>query len=65
LAFIGKAVKYFASLNLNCPINYNPADFFIQQLAVMPGKEAQCKEKLKVSTAQVHDSILSFDSVTK
>lgn len=29
-----------------CPANYNPADFFIQLLAIAPGKEIECKERV-------------------
>lgn len=25
-----------------CPVNFNPADFFIQTLAIQPGSEEQC-----------------------
>lgn len=33
-----------------CPMNYNPADHFILTLAIVPGKEADCKSRVKVST---------------
>lgn len=51
VAFTGRsseALEFFNRINLRCPQNYNPADFFIQQLAIMPGKEAECREKVKV-----------------
>lgn len=53
VAYLGKnqdAVGFFSGLGLNCPVNYNPADFFIQELAVVPGRENECKAKLNVST---------------
>lgn len=27
-----------------CPRNYNPADYYVQLLAVIPGKEESCKQ---------------------
>ena len=33
-----------------CPLNFNPADFFIQQLAIVPGREAECKQFIQVSS---------------
>ncbi|CAG2104560.1 unnamed protein product [Medioppia subpectinata] len=49
VAFLGraeKAIEYFASLDLVCPNNYNPADFYINQLAVIPGNEIETKKKI-------------------
>lgn len=48
LLFTDAALEYFSGLGLRCPINYNPADFYIQELAVVPGKETECKKKLNV-----------------
>lgn len=31
-----------------CPNNYNPADHFVITLAIEPGQETQCREKIKV-----------------
>ena len=31
-----------------CPMNFNPADHFILTLAVVPGKEKECRERIKV-----------------
>ncbi|XP_054160064.1 protein white-like [Oppia nitens] len=48
VAYLGKAetaLDYFSKLGLNCPNNYNPADFYIKQLAVIPGEEKQSKMK--------------------
>lgn len=49
VAYFGEgsnAVNYFNRLGMKCPINYNPADFFIHELAVMPGKELESKRKV-------------------
>ncbi|KAH9395283.1 ATPase [Tyrophagus putrescentiae] len=40
------APAFFASLKMECPPNYNPAEFYVKQLAVMPGKEVSCRKKL-------------------
>jgi len=31
----------------HCPPNFNPADFFIQTLAIQPGSEEQCTVTMK------------------
>ncbi|XP_071490677.1 protein white-like [Diadema antillarum] len=52
-AFIGttkEAQSFFADLGYTCPKNYNPADFFIQTLAIVPGEEAECKQKVEAVT---------------
>ena len=34
-----------------CPTNFNPADFFIQTMAIVPGMEDQCRQRVdKIST---------------
>lgn len=50
------AVSYFNKLGLQCPSNYNPADFFVQELAIVPGKEAECKKKVN-RICDYYDSI--------
>ena len=32
-----------------CPSNYNPADFFVQVLAVVPGREQTCKYAIETT----------------
>ena len=42
-AFMGNAsdaLSFFSSRGFSCPTNYNPADFFISTLAIVPGQEA-------------------------
>ncbi|KAF2898582.1 hypothetical protein ILUMI_07596, partial [Ignelater luminosus] len=49
VAFLGtreEASGFFTSLAAPCPHNYNPADYFIQFLAVLPGKEESCKQAI-------------------
>jgi ATP-binding cassette, subfamily G (WHITE), eye pigment precursor transporter len=34
-------------LGVPCPINYNPADYFVQLLAIAPNKEQECRATIK------------------
>ncbi|XP_028399573.1 protein white-like isoform X2 [Dendronephthya gigantea] len=50
LAYVGSredAVPYFERIGYQCPINYNPADYFVQILAFIPEKEEESKERIK------------------
>ncbi|XP_078321987.1 protein white-like [Crassostrea virginica] len=44
---IPDAIEFFKSNGHPCPMNYNPADHFILTLAIVPGKEADCKSRVK------------------
>ncbi|GFY43706.1 protein white [Trichonephila inaurata madagascariensis] len=49
VAFRGRssrALDFFKRAGYECPINYNPADFFIQNLAIIPGRENESREKV-------------------
>ncbi|XP_012258088.2 protein white isoform X2 [Athalia rosae] len=49
VAFMGtseQACTFFKGLGAACPSNYNPADYFIQVLAVVPGREASCRQAI-------------------
>jgi hypothetical protein len=35
-------------LDASCPTNYNPADFFIQQLAIAPTREEVCRQNVEM-----------------
>lgn len=39
----------FRRFGAACPNNYNPADYFIQILAVVPGRELACKHAIKMT----------------
>ncbi|XP_062517758.1 protein white-like isoform X1 [Corticium candelabrum] len=41
------AIPYFRRLEYPCPDNYNPADFYVHTLAIVPGRESECKERIK------------------
>lgn len=49
IAYFGElkdAVRHFSSIGYRCPENYNPADFYVQELAVIPGRELECRKKI-------------------
>nr|QST15005.1 ABCG2-like5-1 protein [Diaphanosoma celebensis] len=49
-AFLGpidRALNFFTSQGLPCPANYNPSDFYIFSLAVVPGRELDCRKKIE------------------
>lgn len=53
MAYLGelsKAVDYFASIGHACPANFNPADFFIEELAVVPSEYEKSMARLRVVT---------------
>ncbi|KAL8603575.1 hypothetical protein ACOMHN_022527 [Nucella lapillus] len=41
-----KAMEFFGSQNYHCPNNFNPADFYVLTLAIVPGKEEDCRSKV-------------------
>lgn len=50
VAYLGPAkdaIQFFGSCGYNLPPNYNPADYFVHILAVEPGNEAHCREKIQ------------------
>lgn len=50
VAFLGtptEANQFFAQLNAPCPINYNPADFYVELLAIVPGSEDESRLKIR------------------
>ncbi|CDW57938.1 ABC membrane transporter [Trichuris trichiura] len=53
LAFFGtinEALTFFASLDLPCPLSYNPSDFFIHSLAIDPSNKEESKLRMLVSS---------------
>ena len=61
MAYLGelpKAVDYFAALGHACPPNFNPADFFIEELAVVPSDYEKSMARLRVVTDAYQDSDL-------
>ncbi|XP_014673305.1 PREDICTED: protein white-like [Priapulus caudatus] len=49
------ALPFFSRLSRHCPEDYNPADYYIQQLAVVPGKESASREFIR-EAADVFDN---------
>lgn len=51
VAFLGApdhACRFFSQLGAGCPSNYNPADFFVQLLAVVPTREESCRQTIEM-----------------
>uniref|UniRef100_A0A1A9V0K8 Protein white n=2 Tax=Glossina austeni TaxID=7395 RepID=A0A1A9V0K8_GLOAU len=49
VAFLGtpnEAVDFFSFIGAQCPTNYNPADFYVQVLAVVPGRELESRDRI-------------------
>lgn len=47
LAYIGRldaAEKFFSSQGFDIPIHHNPSDYYIQSLAMIPGKKEESEE---------------------
>lgn len=40
--------SFVERLEAPCPRNYNPADYYVQLLAVIPGKEESCKQAVSM-----------------
>lgn len=50
VAFLGtpmQATQFFDELGCPCPSNYNPADYYVQKLAIAPNSEAECRANIK------------------
>ena len=50
LAYCGalnSAFDFFSSQGYTCPPNYNPADYYINTLAISPFDKEKCKERVK------------------
>ncbi|XP_041367140.1 protein white-like [Gigantopelta aegis] len=49
-AFMGtaqKAYSFFSGLGYPCPVNFNPADFYVLTLAIIPGKEDETRKTVQ------------------
>lgn len=50
VAFLGTSAdanQFFAQMNAPCPNNYNPADFYVELLAIVPGSEDESRLKIR------------------
>ncbi|XP_055346252.1 protein white-like [Paramacrobiotus metropolitanus] len=84
VAYLGnshRAKHFFAELGYPCPPNFNPADHYIHKLAIIPGREAECKEraekvcdafensergrKILTATKEIHNNELPAGSMAK
>ncbi|XP_074623460.1 protein white-like isoform X3 [Acropora palmata] len=41
------ANQYFSNLGYPCPVNFNPADYFVHTLAIVPGDEQNCHKRVQ------------------
>ena len=58
-AYLGDAKDckgFFARANYPCPEDYNPADHFVQTLAVVPGSEEECHQRISEICDRFKDS---------
>lgn len=53
---MGCYYKVYFSLEAPCPKNYNPADYFIQLLAIVPGQEESCRQAINLICNQYEKS---------
>jgi len=56
LGDVKMANSFFESCDLPCPINYNPADHYVQMLAVVPGEEEQSRKRIEGVCEQFNSS---------
>ena len=50
LAYFGTtsaAEGFFLSAGFKCPRNYNPADYYLKVLAIAPGEERKCRQRVE------------------
>lgn len=50
VAFLGQAheaKEFFTFMGKPCPHNYNPADYYVQMLAIEPNWEQKCRDTIK------------------
>jgi len=50
VAYLGKtkeAQNFFSGLNFPCPLHYNPADHYVHVLAIAPGNEELCRNRVR------------------
>ncbi|EFN66383.1 Protein white [Camponotus floridanus] len=68
VAFMGttaQACSFFKTLGATCPNNYNPADYFVQMLAVIPGRELACRHAIKTTCDTFRNSEYGRKVVTE
>nr|XP_054757300.1 protein white-like [Lytechinus pictus] len=42
-----ESISYFSNIGYDCPDTYSPADYFIALLAIVPGQEAGCLDRVQ------------------
>ncbi|XP_050054218.1 protein white [Aphis gossypii] len=65
-AFLGStndAIEFFKTLGVSCPKNHNPADFFIQLLAIVPSQEICSYETIDTVCEAYESSTYKSDMI--
>jgi len=68
VAFMGstkEALIFYESVGYTCPLNFNPADFYIKTMAVVPGKEADCLQRIESVCDGFYNSKYTQDILTE
>ena len=60
LGDLNQCQNFFASNGLLCPDNYNPADFYIQNLAMVPANKEESLTRIAVNEKFCQKSTLIF-----
>ncbi|KAF7270964.1 hypothetical protein GWI33_016096 [Rhynchophorus ferrugineus] len=64
IAFLGtpeEADIFFRELDAPCPKNYNPADYFIQLLAIVPDNEESCRHAVNMICDKYERSLTGME----
>ncbi|CAG9834805.1 unnamed protein product [Diabrotica balteata] len=56
---------FFKSMEARCPRNYNPADYFIKLLSIIPDREESCRQAIALIVAKFHNSPLGIKIATE
>lgn len=62
LGKIGEMDAYFQKMGIHMPPFYNPADFYIQQLSIIPSKQAESWARLNKLWSNYSNSYLCFEN---
>ncbi|XP_050505521.1 protein white isoform X3 [Diabrotica virgifera virgifera] len=49
---------FFITMGAGCPRNYNPADYFVKLLSVIPDREESCRQAIALIADKFHNSNL-------
>ncbi len=55
-----KKFQNFSSQDLICPINYNPAEFYIDKLAIKPANKEKCVGAVNVRDFLIKTKLMQY-----